>query len=266
MEAGTYFVQAEWARAKEALDVAAATGLSSPEFEALSKKVTAAANPPEGFVYVPAGKFPFGSGGAESATGPEQEVETEAFYISKREVSNGEYKKFLDAYKDHSRCHPEEPAEKKELGHVPQDWNDAGDPAKPVVGVDWFDAWAYSRWAGGRLPSEVEWEKAAGWDPRSGKKSTYPWGDDFVTGKGGPSPNGAEGMGSGVLEWIEDWYEPYPGSKADDLDFGKKRRVARGGVFLREEEVEDLKVIRRFRFLPDRRDRSLGFRIVKATP
>ena len=266
MEAEKYFAQAEWAKAKGALDLAAATGISSSEFEVLSKKILAAANPPEGFVYVAAGKFPFGTGPAEQVTGPQQEVQTDALYISKFEVTCGEYRKFLEASKDHSKCHPEEPEGKKQLGHVPENWSDAADPAKSVVGVDWFDAWSYSRWAGGRLPTEVEWEKAAGWDPKTGKRHVYPWGDDFVTGKGGASPCGAESMGGGVLEWIEDWYQPYPGGKAADLDFGQKRRVARGGVFLQDEEVEDCKVTRRFRFLPDRRDRKIGFRIVKATP
>src|SRR5262249_15079264 len=149
-------------------------------------------------------------------------------YIEKREVTSGEYRAFLAAYKDHSRCHESEPDEKKAAGHAPQDWSGQVDPQAPVRGVDWYDAWAYARWAGGRLPSEVEWEKAAGWSPVSGKKTPYPWGDQFTEGNGGPSPCGAESMGGGVLEWVSDWYLAYPGGQAGDIDFGNSRRVVRG--------------------------------------
>jgi iron(II)-dependent oxidoreductase len=198
-------------------------------------------------------------------TGPEQDLSTDSFYISKGEVTNGEYRKFLESYQDHSKCHESEPAEKKAKGHVPEGWADSLDPRAPVTSVDWFDAWAYAHWSGGRLPSEVEWEKAAGWNPVTGKKSTYPWGEEFSAGHGGPSPSGAEAMAGGVLEWVSDWYVTYPGGKSDDIDFAKKRRVARGGIFLKEEEKEDAKVTRRFRFLPDRRDPHIGFRILKST-
>jgi formylglycine-generating enzyme required for sulfatase activity len=71
-------------------------------------------------------------------------------------------------------------------------------------------------------------------------------------------------MGGGVLEWVEGWYERYPGGTADDVDFGQTRRAARGGIFLEDDAREDAKVVRRFRFLPDRQDRKLGFRIVKS--
>lgn len=258
----TLFSQAEWIKAKEALGEAQATGITTPEFEAFLKKVTAAAVPPEGFVYVAEGKFRFGAGAAEVPTGPEQEAETGTFYISKREITVGQYRKFLEAYKDHSKCDPSEPPEKKQQGHVPDGWSEAVDPEKPVTGVDWFDAVAYAQWSGGKLPGEVEWEKAAGWDPATGKKSVYPWGDQYAVGTGGPSACGAEAMGDGVLEWTADWYKAYPGGTSTAVEFGEKRRVARGGTYLKEEAAEDAKVTRRFFFLPDRRDRSIGFRIV----
>jgi len=257
--------QAEWASAREALEAAAATGVSKPEFEAVLKVARSASPPPEGFVYVPAGKFRFGSGGVDAVTGPEQEAETEAFYISRREVTCGQYRKFLEAYTDHSKCPDEEPPEKKKLGHVPQNWSDSVDPVAPIMGVDWFDAVAYARWAGGKLPGEVEFEKAAGWSPVTGKKTVYPWGDEYSKGDG-PSPCGAESMGSGLLEWSADAYQAYPGGKANDLGFGSGRKVARGGVYSKDDAREDAKVTRRFRFLPDRRDRSLGFRIVLPAP
>ena len=257
--------KAEWASAREALEAAAATGVSKPELEAVLKVARSAASPPEGFVYVPAGKFSFGSGGTDSVTGPEQEAETEAYYISRREVTCGQYRRFLEAYKDHSKCPDDEPAEKKKLGHVPMNWSDAVEPEAPVTGVDWFDAVAYARWSGGKLPGEVEWEKAAGWNPATGKRTVYPWGDEYSKGDG-PSPCGAESMGSGVLEWTADAYQAYPGGKANDLAFGSGRKVARGGVYSKDDAREDARVTRRFRFLPDRRDRSVGFRVVVPTP
>ncbi|MBI2194101.1 MAG: protein kinase [Planctomycetes bacterium] len=50
----------------------------------------------------------------------------------------------------------------------------------PVTGADWYDAWAYCRWAGGRLPTEEEWDKAATWDPKAQQRRTYPWGNELV--------------------------------------------------------------------------------------
>ena len=254
--------KAEWAEAKEVLEGAKAYGIESPEYQARLEVARGATAVPAGFVYVPAGKFAFGTGPASAVTGPEQEASTEAFYISKGEVTNDEYRKFLASYKDHSLCHETEPADKNARGHVPENWGDGLDPRAPVTGVDWFDAWAYARWAGGRLPTEVEWEKAAGWNPVTGKKSAYPWGDEFLL-KRAPSPCGAEGMGSGVFEWVSDFYVVYPGGTAKEIDLGNVRRVARGGVYLKENEKEDARVTSRFRFLPDRREDRLGFRIVK---
>jgi formylglycine-generating enzyme required for sulfatase activity len=184
-----FLARGEWARAKEALDGAAATGITSTELEDLLKKAKAAATPMEGFVYVAAGKFRLGEGAADEVNGPEQDASTDAFYISKREVTNAQYAKFLEAYKDHSLCHEQEPAEKKNAGgHVPDGWSASAAPDTAVTGVDWYDAWAYARWAGGKLPSELEWEKAASWNVASGKKSIYPWGDDYEGNQGGPSP------------------------------------------------------------------------------
>ncbi len=254
------FARLQWAAAKEALGRAKSTGVSTPEFEALFTQTTAAASPPDGFIYVAAGRFTFGAGPTDAVTGPEHDVETGPYYISKREITNGQYRRFLAESTGHSTC-GDEPAEKKQRGHTPDGWNEKLDPDGPVTRVDWYDAVAYARWAGGRLPSEAEWEKSAGWNPVTGRKTIYPHGDEYGSGEG-PSPWGAEGMGSGVIEWTADWYNAYPGGTAKDLEFGEDRRVGRGGVFLKEEAREDSKVTRRFRFLPDRRDQSVGFRIV----
>ncbi|MDH5324769.1 MAG: formylglycine-generating enzyme family protein [Gammaproteobacteria bacterium] len=115
----------------------------------------------------------------------------------------------------------------------------------PVGGVNWFEAKAFCEWRGARLPREAEWEKAArGTDGRE-----YPWGNQWdpkITNTGDDanwengiapvgaypenrSPYGAYDMSGNVWEWVEDWYEPYPGSDHQSPLFGKINRVIRGG-------------------------------------
>ncbi len=97
---------------------------------------------------------------------PRRVVYLDSYYIDRYEVTNAEYRLFVNWIKkgkDHTRCHPDEPADKD---HVPATWKSkayrqfTGDN-QPVTGVDWFDAYAYARWRGKRLPSEAEWERAA---------------------------------------------------------------------------------------------------------
>lgn len=107
-----------------------------------------------------------------------KEVFLPSFYIGTHEVTNAEYAEFLQYIEktgDISYDHPTQPASKK--GHVPLEWKTRGQarPTHPVVGVDWYDAHAYARWHGMRLPTEQEWEKAArGTDGRK-----YPWGNSW---------------------------------------------------------------------------------------
>ena len=124
---------------------------------------------PTEMVLVPAGEFLFG---------PNNQKRTlSAFYIDKYELTQWQYAIFLEYIRrtgDHSRCHPDEPPQKD---HTPLGWGQPSltDRKYPVVGLDYWDVYAYASWAGRRLPTEEEWEKAArGTDGR-----LYPWGNQW---------------------------------------------------------------------------------------
>jgi iron(II)-dependent oxidoreductase len=127
------------------------------------------------------------------------------------------------------------------------------DPRLPVVHVSYFEAEAFARWAGKRLPTEQEWEVAASWDPEAGRARRYPWGDDPPTPKRanldqrlftgaplgsyplGASALGCEQMLGDVWEWTCSDFRPYPGFKAfpyseySEPFFGDGFKVLRGG-------------------------------------
>lgn len=175
---------------------------------------------PEGMILIPAGEFTMGSNIGEMDERPERKVQVPAFYIDRYEVTNAEYARF-------DPTHIFEPGAEKNA----------------VVGVTWEEANAYANWAGKRLPTEAEWEKAArGTDGR-----IFPWGNHFVPGivlnhEGGrvdAVPNGAspyrvEQMAGNVWEWTADWYRPYPGNEAPSIAYGEKYKVIRGGADFNE--------------------------------
>jgi gamma-glutamyl hercynylcysteine S-oxide synthase len=135
----------------------------------------------------------------------------------------------------------------RRLGHVVP-----LDPAEPVEHVTFFEAEAFARWAGGRLPTEHEWEKAAGWDPVAGRARRYPWGDgepsplhaNLNRRSWGPAPVGSYPAGAsayGVEQLVGDGYEwtasdflPYPGYRTfpyaeySEVFFGGDYKVLRG--------------------------------------
>ena len=178
-----------------------------------SQEKPALAQPVEGsMVVVPAGEFMMGSPTGDSDEQPAHKVYVDAFSMDVYEVTVGQYAAFLQA----KGIDP------------PSDWKTMNQPAhqkRPVANVDWADAAAYCKWAGKRLPTEAEWEKAArGTDGR-----LYPWGNDPPTplhanfGKpdwnnhgvltpvgtfeGGKSPYGIYDMAGNVWEWVSDWYD-----------------------------------------------------------
>ncbi len=214
-------------------------------------------------VYVPGGPFLLGSDKGHEDESPQQTVEVAAFNIDKNPVTNVEYKKFVDA-----------------TGHrAPRHWQDGKIPAgkedHPVVWVSWDDAAAYAAWAGKRLPTEIEWEKAArGTDGR-----VYPWGNTFDAAlcnaqeasrgdttpvgqyPGGASPSGALDMAGNVWEWTADWYQGYRGSVYQMDLYGTTNRVLRGGSWF--DAADLVRTTARNSAKPDFRFSTIGFRCAR---
>jgi iron(II)-dependent oxidoreductase len=165
------------------------------------------------------------------------------------------------------------------------DRDEALDPWAPVVGVCWHEADAFARWARRRLPTEAEWEMAATFDPATGAKRRFPWGDaapspelaslDFRAGwpvdvrahAAGDSPAGCRQMIGNVWEWVADTFRPYPGFVAgpyreySEPYFGSKK-VLRGGCWTTRSAL--IRPAYRNFFLPHRRNLFAGFRTAVA--
>ncbi|MFH1567897.1 MAG: SUMF1/EgtB/PvdO family nonheme iron enzyme [Gemmatimonadota bacterium] len=180
-------------------------------------------------VLVPAGASRLG-GGKASTERSACRLFLGHYGIDRHPVTVAAYQRFLEEVEvrgDAAWRHPEQPDRK---GHMALEWDRqiSGNGELPVTGVDWFDAYAYARWRGRRLPSEAEWEKAALWDGLHGRVREYPWGNQFVpnmansaeSGVGGPVPVGArrgdespygirQACGN-VWEWCGDVYTRHP--------------------------------------------------------
>jgi len=207
---------------------------------------------------IPAGRFLMGNYKNEGFESEPliHEVHLDIFYMDKTPVTNAEYEKFDPG---HKRC-----------------WEDEGDD-HPVVNVSWYEAYMYALWAGKRLPTEAEWEKAA----RGTNGRIYPWGNEFdskkcntseskigkttpVTNyKGmGESPYGCLDMVGNVLEWCADWYgEDYYKNTTDRNPTGPSKgifRVLRGGSWCLDKN--DAICTRRFNAEPNYRRNYIGFR------
>ncbi len=208
---------------------------------------------------VPAGEFLMGSLDADSKAGadesPQHLVYLDGFWIDQIEVTNARYVRFLNVLGDHTgACEGRDCAETQvEDKHSHILYKDGryvverGFEGHPVTQVSWYGAQVYCTWAGARLPTEAEWEKAA----RGGDARTYPWGNEppdcskaqygdcgGVTVPAGSRPKGAGPYGAldmagNVWEWVADWYEPTyysssPGQNAQGPDSGL-RKAYRGG-------------------------------------
>jgi formylglycine-generating enzyme required for sulfatase activity len=230
-------------------------------------------------VLVPAGPFTMGSNDGLPNERPEHTVTLDAYYIDQYEVTLSLYRKFLNAEK-------QEP---------PLTWDDEAASTvgnRPAIGIKWKSAAAYCQWAGKRLPTEAEWEKAA----RGTDRRRYPWGDmqpfvdiaNYNRGvwvseaitlmavtsgiegmsvrhglkEGGRSPYGVFHMAGNAAEWVADWYErdyyrKSPGKNPPGPSTGEKR-VLRGGSWA--DVPSALSVTARFSAEPDFEDRTMGFR------
>jgi serine/threonine protein kinase/formylglycine-generating enzyme required for sulfatase activity len=245
-----------------------AKGLISPfqepsaDINALIKELDKAVAAPQGFAFIPAGPFLMGSDPGSAAASPRHSALTGAFYMAERAVTRGEYAKFLEdeRARTHKLCAPEEPRDKN---HTPDGWTPDLPKDEAVTGVDWYDALAYARWAGLRLPTEAEWEKAAAFQLDENRSRTYPWGDAPDGDAKDISFFGVQGMARGPREWTQSLFEAYPGSKAPTAEFAKGYRVLRGGLVSPDNGTMISPVTTRQGRLPSLRDRRIGFRCVK---
>jgi len=241
--------------------------------------------PWEDMVPVPAGEFWMGSDAtdtlADNDEHPRHQVVLDAFRIGRTEVTYHDYQWFLFQMEglDHAPCHGDEPRRKDHRTELPLE--DLGDMDHPILGIDWYDAYAFCSWAGFRLPTEAEWEKAArGTDGR-----IYPWGAEWdpsrANAKGkedgfaksapvgsfpsGMSPYGALDMAGNAWEWVADYYRrwPFRGLLADPPRPPRWSiyRVIRGGSWINSpENLRSAERSKRTESAPALRYLDVGFR------
>ena len=254
-------------------------------------------------VDVPAGPFVLGAPSGRFSYDnerPRHVVDVDAFRIGRTPVTNGDWLSFIDGggYHDRQWWSPQGWAwvQEHQLTHPGgwrisdevQEWRlnrwESLDPRRPVVHISWFEADAFARAHGLRLPSETEWEKAAVWDARSGETRDWPWTEgppgadraNLVERElqgtvpvgalpAGASPCGALGMIGDVWEWTGSHFRGYPGFVAhpyrqySEVFFGAKYNVLRGGSWATSARV----VTPTFRNwdLPQRRQIFAGVRL-----
>jgi len=220
---------------------------------------------------IAAGEFWLGSDPPEGQDNehPRRRVSTGAYEIGEAPVTNSEFVPFVRGglYLDRSVWSEEGFRWKEANGIVAprfwehSAWNDYLGSDQPVVGVSWYEAEAFARWAGGRLPTETEWERAARGD--DGRR--FPWGDEWVPAyaahRGGArrtlavrsipqnrSPHGLYDCAGNVWEWCADTFAP-------------GLRSARGGSW--NAHPPQLRCAARNAWPPDARFSNLGFRLAR---
>ena len=230
---------------------------------------------PVAMITVPAGPFILGS---KKETGrkdelPRRKIVLHSFAIDKFEVTNARYLSFV---RETGHRHPPNPYGEGLLTSV------RGIENLPVVQVNWYDAVEYCHWAGKRLPTEAEWEKAA----RGSDGRMYPWGNDpptkhhanferdwdgnetlHVVGSlpAGNSPYGVADMAGNAREWVQDWYHPdYYGKAPNRNPQGPENgvlRTIRGGSW--HSPVHDIRAAARGKGGFALKTHGIGFRCAK---
>jgi formylglycine-generating enzyme required for sulfatase activity len=246
---------------------------------------------PNEMVTIPAGTFIIGNNGRNSSEGsgdpdetPERRVYLDSYRIDKYEVTNAQYAVFVQA--TNHRVPKHWPTSRSTGGSRPSIAYPPEKADHPVVYVDWYDANEYCHWAGKRLPTEEEWEKAArGTDGR-----IFPWGNSFDAKKAntpqywlssnregdtmavgqfdnGKSPYGLYDMAGNVYEWTANWYKPYPHNTEFNVHYGEKNKIVRGGSWydcLSYGCGLSSPSYNRSRFAPEIRNKGFGFRCAKS--
>ena len=247
------------------------------------------ASVPTGMVLIPAGEFQMGSDDGYDEEQPVHTVYVDAFYMDTSPVTNAQFKAFVDA---NPQWQQDNIPHKYHDGDYLLDWSGNSYPSEqgnhPVVYVSWYAAMAYAQWAGKRLPTEAEWEKAAR-GGLAGQK--YPWGNDIDTTKanydkdseiGDTTPVGSYAsngyslydMVGNVWEWCVDAYEsdfyarsarrnPVADWVGNDFVHVQPhiRRVLRGGSW--GSSAQGLRVANRNDYSPTGTYASIGFRCAR---
>ncbi len=243
-------------------------------------------------IYVPGGVFRMGDDEGEADQKPSRMVQLDPFYMDETEVTNAQYQLCVDA----GAC---QPPDSPNATYHPAYYGSSTYADYPVIFVNWHKANAFCEWRGARLPSEAEWEYAAGFDPAQSVKYRYTWGDEFdgthlnycdancsqeqrdpETNDGhrdtapvgsfpeGRSPFGMYDMLGNVMEWVSDWYdrryysngpETNPRGPAEG-DF----KTLRGGSWL--SGIDNLGVSVRIYYDPLVSRANIGFRCAMAIP
>jgi len=216
-------------RAVAAMLVSVLAAMLGPTLRGVPAGASSAARDDVEMVEIPAGPFVMGSAEAGADEQPVARLFVDTFWIDKVEVTNRRYLRCIEA----GRCTAPaggDPAERARAEH-------------PVTILSWRQADAYCRWAGKRLPTEAEWEKAA----RGPDGRRYPWGETFALERAnaghtlglgpvgqhpaGASPYGVLDMAGSAWEWTSSLYQPYPYDARDGREDPEARgaRVNRGG-------------------------------------
>lgn len=224
-------------------------------------------------VYVPSGEFTTGYNSGAASEQPAHPVFLNGFWIDKYEVPVKLYRACMG-----QGCPATPPGPNWKDNY----FNDFQNTNNPVINVTWVEASAYCAAVGKRLPTEVEWEKAArgndarlypwgndwrfecaqyGWSPTKGHYQTYADVDGY-SNLNCPSPYGLTNMAGNVWEWVVDWYDAnYYKNQLRDNPKGPSSgvfRIIRGGSVL--ELPPDLRTTIRFPLTPDTRKDNVGFR------